>query len=212
MLLTKEKCSDVLDILERVYPDAKPELNFETPFTLLVAVILSAQCTDKRVNEVTSVLFKKYDKPEDFVNITQEELESYIKPCGFYHDKAKHIIGAACKICSDYGGKVPDKFEELVKLPGVGRKTANVVYAVAFGGDAIAVDTHVFRVSHRLNMSDAKDPEGTEKQLYRLIADGRRNRAHHLLIFHGRRCCKAQRPLCSDCPVKDYCTFGGKNE
>ena len=212
MLLTKEKCTDVLDILERVYPDAKPELNFETPFTLLVAVILSAQCTDKRVNEVTSVLFKKYDKPEDFVKMTQEELESYIKPCGFYHDKARHIIGAAHKICSDYGGNVPDKFEELLKLPGVGRKTANVVYAVAFGGDAIAVDTHVFRVSHRLNMSDAKDPEGTEKQLYELIADGRRNRAHHLLIFHGRRCCKAQRPLCSDCPVKDYCTFGGKYE
>ena len=107
---------------------------------------------------------------------------------------------------------VPDNFDELLKLPGVGRKTANVVYAVAFGGDAIAVDTHVFRVSHRLNLSDAKDAEGTEKQLYGLIEDGRRNRAHHLLIFHGRRCCKAQKPLCGVCPVKDICTFGGDNE
>lgn len=212
MLLSKDKCSEILDILEETYPDAKPELNFKTPFTLLVAVILSAQCTDKRVNEVTSVLFGKYDKPEDFVSLSQKDLETYIKPCGFYHDKAKHILAAAKMICDNYGGKVPDDFDELLKLPGVGRKTANVVYAVAFGGDAIAVDTHVFRVSHRLNLSDAKDAEGTEKQLYGLIEDGRRNRAHHLLIFHGRRCCKAQKPLCGVCPVKDICTFGGDNE
>lgn len=212
MVLSKNDCGMVLSALAETYPDAKPELEYDSPFTLLVAVILSAQCTDKRVNQVTSVLFKKYSTPNAFADLSQDELEHFIKPCGFYHEKAAHIIATAKILRDSYGGVVPDSTDKLMKLPGVGRKTANVVYSVAFGGDAIAVDTHVFRVSHRLNLSDAKDVLGTEKQLHALIADGMRGKAHHLLIFHGRRCCTARKPSCEKCSVTKYCNYGGKHE
>ena len=198
---------EILDTLSEMHPNADCELIFGTPFELLVAVILSAQCTDKRVNEVTSVLFKKYNTPKDFAEMSQETLEREIKSCGFYHDKARHIIAAAQAILRDFGGEVPTTQEELVKLPGVGRKTANVVYAVAFGGDAIPVDTHVFRVSHRLGLTEANTPEGVERDLNAGFPQNTWSHLHHLLIHHGRYVCKAQRPLCEQCALAAACPY-----
>jgi len=195
----------LIDSLNAMHPNAECELNFKTPFELLVAVILSAQCTDKRVNEVTKVLFQKYNTPEVFACLPQEELEKEIKSCGFYHDKAQHIIGAAQAIVKDFGGVVPSRQEELVKLPGVGRKTANVVYAVAFGGDAIPVDTHVFRLSHRLGLSQADTPVGVEKDLNKAFPQAMWSHLHHLLIHHGRYICKAQSPKCGECALTEMC-------
>lgn len=193
--------------LDEMHPNAECELVFGTPFQLLVAVILSAQCTDKRVNEVTAVLFRKYSTPEQFAQLSQEALEKEIKSCGFYHDKARHIIGASQAIVSDFGGEVPCTQEELVKLPGVGRKTANVVYAVAFGGDAIPVDTHVFRLSHRLGLSEANTPEGVEQDLNRIFPQNTWSHVHHLLIHHGRYICKAQSPRCEECALLNNCPY-----
>ena len=193
--------------LDKMHPNADCELIFGTPFQLLVAVILSAQCTDKRVNEVTSVLFRKYATPHDFAELEQEVLEREIKSCGYYHAKAKHIIDAAKMIVTEYGGVVPQTQDELMKLPGVGRKTANVVYAVAFGGDAIPVDTHVFRTSHRLGLSDATTPDGVERDLNEAFPQSTWSHLHHLLIFHGRYVCKAQSPKCGECLLSANCRY-----
>jgi endonuclease-3 len=167
--------------------------------------MLSAQTTDVTVNKATEVLFKVYNKPEDFAVLSQEELESYIRTCGFYKTKAKNIINTSRKIISEYNGKVPDTLEELTKLPGVGRKTANVVLSNAFGKDAIAVDTHVFRVSNRLGLADAKDVEKTEEHLMKNIPRKYWSRAHHWLIWHGRKVCIARKPKCDICSLKEYC-------
>lgn len=203
----------IFSLLEKDYPDAHCELNYSTTFELLVAVILSAQCTDKRVNRITPALFAKYSAPEDFASVPQEELEKLIYSCGFYHNKAKNIIAAAKAIVKDYGGKVPDTFDGLLSLPGVGRKTANVVFSVGYGGDGIAVDTHVFRTARRLNLSQGKTPFEVEKDLMKAVPEGMRNRAHHLLIFHGRYRCKSRRPDCADCLLTEYCNyFKNKNE
>lgn len=203
----------IFSLLEKDYPDAHCELNYSTTFELLVAVILSAQCTDKRVNQITPALFAKYSAPEDFASVPQEELEKLIYSCGFYHNKAKNIIAAAKAIVKDYGGKVPDTFDGLLSLPGVGRKTANVVFSVGYGGDGIAVDTHVFRTARRLNLSQGKTPFEVEKDLMKAVPEGMRNRAHHLLIFHGRYRCKSRRPDCADCRLTEYCNyFKNKNE
>lgn len=198
-----EKAKDILERLKNAYPDAHCELDFSSPFELLVATILSAQCTDKRVNEVTGELFKKYSTPEDFASLDYAELEALIFSCGFYRNKARNIIECSRKLLTDYGGQVPDDFDELLSLPGVGRKTANVVMANAFGGNNIAVDTHVFRVSRRLGFSDGKTPFEVEKDLMRLLDESIYSFAHHLLIFHGRYCCKSQAPKCSICPLGD---------
>ncbi len=202
-LMDAEKAKIILSTLENAYPDARCELNFGSPFELLVATILSAQCTDKRVNEVTSVLFKKTNTPEKFASLGYEELESEIFSCGFYRNKARNIIECSRKLLTDHGGKVPDDFDALLSLPGVGRKTANVVMANAFGGDNIAVDTHVFRVSRRLGFSDGKTPYDVEKDLMSLLDESVYSKAHHLLIFHGRYCCKSQSPKCGMCPLGD---------
>lgn len=203
----------IFSLLEKDYPDAHCELNYSTTFELLVAVILSAQCTDKRVNRITPALFAKYSAPEDFASVPQEELEKLIYSCGFYHNKAKNIIAASKAIVKDYGGKVPDTFDGLLSLPGVGRKTANVVFSVGYGGDGIAVDTHVFRTARRLNLSQGKTPFEVEKDLMKAVPEGMRNRAHHLLIFHGRYRCKSRRPDCADCLLTEYCNyFKNKNE
>ena len=178
-------CEEILDILEEQYPDAAPALKFRSPYELLVAVILSAQCTDERVNKVTAELFKEYSTPETMLLLSQEQLEKYIFSCGFYHNKAAHILSASRDIMEKFGGEVPSDLESLRTLAGVGRKTANVVYAVAFGGDAIAVDTHVFRVSNRLGIARGKTPEQVEAGLCAVIPQERWSRAHHLLIFHG---------------------------
>ncbi len=201
------KTKTILQELERLYPDARPALEFSSPYELLVAVILSAQCTDERVNKVTKVLFEKHNTPESMLALTQEELEKYIFSCGFYRNKAAHILSASRDIAEKFGGEVPSTLEELTTLAGVGRKTANVVYAVAFGGDAIAVDTHVFRVANRLGLADGKTPEAVERDLMEAIPKKLWSKAHHWLIWHGRRVCKSQRPDCENCTLAPVCKW-----
>ena len=196
---------EILNELERLYPDAKPALIYKTPYELLVAVILSAQCTDERVNKVTEVLFKEHNTPQNMLELSQSELEKYIFSCGFYRNKAAHILSASADIIEKFGGEVPSTLEELRTLAGVGRKTANVVYAVAFGGDAIAVDTHVFRVSNRLGIANGKTPEKVEEDLMKAIPQNMWSKAHHYLIWHGRKVCHSQKPDCINCTLKDYC-------
>ena len=197
----------ILDELSTLYPDAQPALHFKSPYELLVAVILSAQCTDERVNKVTAVLFKNYDTTEKMLTLSQSELEKYIFSCGFYHNKSAHILSASRDIIEKFGGEVPDSLEKLRTLAGVGRKTANVVYAVAFGGNAIAVDTHVFRVSNRLGIAEGKTPEKVEDGLREAIPEELWSKAHHYLIYHGRRVCHSQKPDCINCTLKDYCKY-----
>ena len=197
----------ILDKLEELYPDAKCELCYTTPFELLIATILSAQCTDVRVNIVTGEMFKKYNTPEDFNKLSIEEIANEIKTCGLYKSKAEKIKATSEKLCKDYNGQVPDTLEELVKLPGVGRKTAGVVLSNAFNKPAIAVDTHVFRVSNRIGIVNTKTPEKTEFDLMETIPKERWSHSHHLLIFHGRRMCKARKPECGICPIKSDCDY-----
>lgn len=202
-----EKSQKILNELASLYPDAQPALKFNSPYELLVAVILSAQCTDERVNKVTEVLFKEHNTPEKMLTLTQEKLEKYIFSCGFYHNKAAHILSASRDILDKFGGTVPDTLEKLKTLAGVGQKTANVVYAVAFGGDAIAVDTHVFRVSNRLGLAEGKTPAKVEEGLCAALPKSEWSKAHHYLIYHGRRVCHSQRPDCINCTLKDLCNF-----
>lgn len=202
----------ILDILEETYPDAKCELNYTTPFELLIATILSAQCTDVRVNKVTEEMFKKYNTPEAFAKLSVEEISEEIKSCGLYKSKAQKIKETSSKICELYNGQVPDSLDELIKLPGVGRKTANVVLSNAFGQDALAVDTHVFRVANRIGMVNTTTPEKTEFPLMKVIPKKRWSHSHHLLIFHGRRICKARKPECEICPIQKYCKYYKENK
>ncbi len=207
--ITAEK---ILGELSALYPDARPALHYSSPYELLVAVILSAQCTDERVNKVTAELFKEHNTPAAMLELSQEQLEKYIFSCGFYRNKAAHILSASRDILEKFGGEVPSSHEELKRLAGVGQKTANVVYAVAFGGDAIAVDTHVFRVSNRLGLAAAATPEKTEEQLKQIIPKGDWSKAHHWLIYHGRRVCHSQRPDCINCTLKEMCGFYNKTK
>lgn len=195
----------IFELLCKRHADAHCELDFGTPFELLVAVVLSAQCTDKRVNAVTRELFKVASTPEDFVAMPLEELERRIYSCGFYHNKAKAIKQLSLDVVQM--GGMPETRDELMKLKGVGRKTANVVYSVAYGGNAIAVDTHVFRVANRLGLVDAKTPEQTEQGLMAAFDEDKWSQLHHLLIFHGRYVCHSQNPACGDCDVREYCKF-----
>ena len=190
--------------LKRLYPDARPELNFSNPYETLVATILSAQCTDKQVNKVTPAVFARFPDAVSMAAASVEELYPMVKSCGF-KNKANNIIEACKLIVLRHGGEVPSTMEELTALPGVGRKTANVVMANAFGTPAIAVDTHVFRVSNRLGLVDADDVLKTELQLQKAIPKSDWSAAHHWLIYHGRRVCKAQHPLCETCTLRDMC-------
>lgn len=201
----------ILGELARLYPDARPALKYNTPYELLVAVILSAQCTDERVNKVTAELFKEHNTPETMLELTAAELEKFIYSCGFYRSKAAHILSASRDICGKFGGEVPRDFDALKTLAGVGQKTANVVWAVAFGGDAIAVDTHVFRVSNRLGLAHAPTPEKTEEQLKQAIPRSDWSKAHHWLIYHGRRVCHSRKPDCGNCTLKEMCNYYGSN-
>lgn len=207
VMLKKSEIKEVLDILLELYPDAKAELDHTNSFELLIATILSAQCTDVRVNIITKTLFEKYKTPEDYLKLTQEELGEEIRSCGFYKNKSKSILGACQLILDKYNGEVPDTMEELMELPGVGRKTANVVMSVAFDKPAIAVDTHVFRVSNRLGLADSDDVFKTEEDLIKNIDKNMWSKAHHLLIFHGRRMCKARNPICEECPLTGICKY-----
>lgn len=203
---------EILEKLEEVYKGEVSGLQYRSPFELLIAVILSAQCTDVRVNKITKDLFQKYRGPDGFAMASLEELENDIKSCGFYHVKAKSIQGTSRALIKDYGGKVPDTREALQSLQGVGRKTANVVLANAFGKNAIAVDTHVFRVSRRLKLSDANTPEGVEQDLMKLIPEEKWGQAHHWLIWHGRKVCRARDPLCTGCFLNSICPYENKKE
>ncbi|GFN22413.1 MAG: endonuclease III [Thermoanaerobacteraceae bacterium] len=197
----------VLQALERAYPHAGPQLKFENPFQLLVAAILSAQTTDKQVNKVTARLFAKYPTPRDLAQVSPDELEEDIKSLGLFRSKSRNLVAAAKMLLAQYGGEVPQSREELMALPGVGRKVANVVLSQAFGRDVIAVDTHVFRVTNRIGLVRARTPEEAEEQLTAILPPGSRGRAHHLFIFHGRYCCLARSPRCGECPVRGYCRY-----
>lgn len=197
----------IFNELYKKYGVAKCELNFSSNFELLVAVILSAQCTDKRVNEVTKSLFKKYNTPQDFAKLKQTDLEKEIYSCGFYHNKAKAIISACKQILEKFNGQVPENFDDLTSLDGVGRKTANVVSAVGFNKDAIAVDTHVFRVSNRLGLSSSTNALKCEKDLQNKYPKNQWSQLHTMLVMFGRYECKSQRPLCETCPFKNNCLY-----
>lgn len=205
--MNKKIIKKVIETLGRTYPEAKCELDFKSPYELLVATILSAQCTDKRVNKVTSELFKEYNTPEKIIELSQEELGEKIKSCGFYNNKSKNILGATQKILEKFKGKVPKTMEELMSLPGVGRKTANVVLSNAFGVPAIAVDTHVFRVSNRTGIAKGKNPDEVEMELMKNIDKDMWSITHHYLIWHGRYTCKSRKPQCEECPIAPYCEY-----
>ncbi len=203
--ISKALAREELQILERTYPHAETALQFSNPFELLVAVILSAQCTDARVNMTTPLLFRKYPTPEKLSKAGQEDVELIIKSCGFFRMKARNIINCARELVEKYGGAVPREREQLEALAGVGRKTASVVMAVAFEEAAIAVDTHVFRVSHRLGLTLGKTPREVENDLESIVPREQWRHAHHWLILHGRAICKAPVPLCAQCPVNALC-------
>jgi endonuclease-3 len=202
----KKRAAKVLRRLARAYPDAKCALDHRSPLELLVATILSAQCTDVRVNEVTPALFRKYKTAADYARAPAGELEKAIRPTGFFNSKARSLRRAGAAIAAEHGGKVPDTMEALVKLPGVGRKTANVILGNAFGKDeGFVVDTHVARLSKRLGFTRQTDPVKIEQDLMAIVPEGRRTMAAHELIFHGRRICAARKPRCEICPVNPLC-------
>lgn len=201
----RERAKKIWLILEKRYPDAKTALTFTNPLELLISTILSAQCTDVRVNMVTKDLFKKYKSAADWSKADIKQIESDIKSTGFYHNKAISIKDACTKIIEQFGGKVPDTMEELLTLPGVGRKTANVVLGSAFGKPAIACDTHVIRLSRRLWLSENTDPVKLEFDLAEIVPEKNWTLFGNLLILHGRNVCEARKPRCPDCPIAEYC-------
>jgi endonuclease-3 len=206
----KSRARLILKRLERAYPDAKIALDFTTPLELLVATILSAQCTDERVNVVTPALFRIYRSAADYARVKPETLEKAIHSTGFFRAKARAIVGMAQALTNEHGGEVPHDREALVALPGVGLKTANVVLGNAFGEPAIAVDTHVFRVSQRLGLARSEDPVEIHDQLARVLPRQSWTRASHLFQAHGRRTCAARKPACPVCPVRGLCPWPGK--
>jgi len=205
--MDKYTAYNIINILDKFIPNPETELEYNSDFELLIAVMLSAQCTDKRVNMVTKDLFKLYNTPEYFANLDVKTLERLIHSCGFYHNKAVNIINCSRMIVDKYNGKVPRTFEELVTLPGVGRKTANVMLIVAFGTPAIPVDTHIFRVSNRIGLTDTNNVDDCENQLTTLFKDDPQlwGKIHHLILLYGRYNCKAINPDCTNCVIKKYC-------
>ncbi len=195
------QANQVLDALAVLYPEAAAELHFSNPYETLIAVILSAQCTDKRVNMVTERLFPLFPDAFAMAKLEPEELEPYIRECGLYHNKAKNIVAVCRALVEQYDGVVPSDRKQLMALPGVGQKTAGVVLMAAFGDAQIPVDTHVFRVSRRIGLADADTAEKVELQLREILPRERWSHAHHLIIFHGRRCCAARKPACERCPL-----------
>lgn len=206
-MLTKHKIAAVLKILEAEYGHTTTALKYKSDFQLLVATMLSAQSTDNQVNKITENLFRECPDAQAFAALSLEDLEEKIKQVGLYRSKAKNILAASKMILNHFGGKVPQTLEELTRLPGVGRKTANVVLSTAFGIPAIAVDTHVFRVANRIGLAEANNELNTELQLQKNIPREKWARAHHWLIWHGRKICKAQNPRCEICPLREYCQY-----
>jgi endonuclease III len=206
----KNRTAKIRKILKRTYPDVKTQLYYKNPFELLVATILSAQCTDKQVNTVTKVLFKKLKTPKDFAKVPIEKLEELVRPTGFFRNKAKSIKNCASMLVENYDSAVPSRLDELVKLPGVGRKTANVVLGAAFGIQGVVVDTHVGRISQRLGLTENKDPVKIEFDLMEIIPKNEWNNFSLQLIFFGRAVCKARKPTCPTCPLRYLCDYPGK--
>ena len=206
MKFTKQKAKEIVQILKNTYPDATCSLDFSTPFEAVVAVVLSAQCTDERVNKTTPALFTRCKSIQDFVDIDIKELENLVHPCGFYKNKAANIKACAKKVLEDFNGNVPSTMEELLTLPGVGRKTANVVLLEVFGiANGIAVDTHAKRISNKLGLSSNSDPSKIEQDLLKIFDKEDLKSINHLLVWHGRNFCKAQKPNCKDCTINKYC-------
>ena len=201
-----------LELLEQTYLNAIPQLTFSSPFELLVAVILSAQCTDRQVNKVTAELFPIANTPEKILELGVENLKTIIKPCGFYRSKAKHIVATSKILLEKYDSNVPRTFDGLIELPGVGRKTANVVLSIEFKIPAIAVDTHVFRVANRLKLAEGQTPLEVELGLQRVIPKDKWSAAHHWLIWHGRLLCHSRKPNCSECPLNEICPSNIKED
>lgn len=209
--MNSEKRYEIMKRLAAERPNPRSELNYQSPFELLVAVVLSAQATDKSVNMATEKLFPVANTPQAILNLGVDGLIPYIKTIGLYRNKAKNVVALSQQIIERFKGEVPRTRQELESLPGVGRKTANVVLNVAFGEPTIAVDTHIFRVSNRTKFATGKTPEEVEKKLVRYVPVGFKKDAHHWLLLHGRYCCKATRPDCPHCPIFDLCEFKGKN-
>ena len=211
-MTTKERYENVIRWFQENRPVAETELHYKDPFQLLVAVILSAQCTDKRVNIITPALFEAFPTPQDLANATPEEVFPYIKSVSYPNNKSKHLVGMARMLLEKFGGEVPSEVNELQKLPGVGRKTANVIASVVFHKEAIAVDTHVFRVSNRIGLTNnSKTPLETEKTLVKNIPGHLLSIAHHWLILHGRYVCMARKPNCMECGIRQYCKYYNRN-
>jgi endonuclease III len=208
----RARARQIVRALKKAYPDAKCALNFTSPLELLVATILSAQCTDERVNMVTPALFKKYRNARDYAAADTAALEEDVRSTGFYRAKSRSIVGMAKALIDRHGGEVPKDREALTELPGVGLKTANVLLGNAFGEQAVAVDTHVFRVSQRLGLARSDDPDKIHDQLVEVLPKAELTLTTHLLQSHGRRCCAAKKPLCPACPVKSLCPWPGKTK
>lgn len=206
-IFMEQRSKFVYDCLKEKFPNAACELEFNSNFQLLISVILSAQCTDKRVNEVTKVLFEKYPTAFDLANAKLEDVIKIVKPCGFFNNKAKNIIATSKTLVEKFNGEVPKDFSALLSLPGVGQKTANVLTSVGFGGDAFAVDTHVFRVAKRLGLANEKTPEKVEEQLKKVFCKNMWSETHHLMVLFGRYYCKARNPQCNDCKLKENCLY-----
>ncbi|MCK9575086.1 MAG: endonuclease III [Clostridia bacterium] len=208
--MDKNKIKEIFNLLKRMYPNAKSELNYSTNFELLVAVILSAQCTDKRVNIITSELFKEYNTPKAIGTLPPEKLENLIKSCGLYKSKTVHLIKCSKQILEKFNGEVPNNLNDLISLSGVGRKTANVILAVAFKKPAIAVDTHVFRVANRIGLTNSKSVDKCEQQLNKVLDKQDWINAHFILVLFGRYHCTARNPNCSKCKINKFCKYYNK--
>lgn len=206
-MIKKERVKKIIEVLMETYPLAQCELEHDSPFQLLLSTVLSAQTTDVQVNKTMVPLYKEYPEVTDWLSLNREEIEEKIKTIGLYRTKAKNVYNLVRALIDDYKGEVPNTMEELIKLPGVGRKTANVVLSNAFNVPAIAVDTHVFRLANRIGITNKKTVENTEKALMKAIAKDKWIIAHHLLIFHGRRLCTARSPKCHECPINSYCKY-----
>ena len=206
--MNKKDAVKMIKILKQTYPDATCSLDFETPFQAVVAVILSAQCTDERVNKTTPALFERCKTVEDFANIDTKELEDFIHPCGFFKNKAKNIKLCANQVIEKFDGQVPNNMQDLMSLAGVGRKTANIVLLEVFGiAEGIAVDTHAKRVSNRIGLSNEKEPEKIEQDLLKIFPKEYLKDINHLFVWHGRKTCDSRKPLCDTCTVKQFCKY-----
>ena len=210
MKLQGESINKIFSLLQKQFPNPKTSLKYRNKFTLLIAVLLSAQCTDKNVNNVTKNIFKQYYKPNDYVKLGIKKITKLIKSIGLYNNKAKNIFNLSKQILQKYNGRIPNTFEDLYELPGVGRKTANVVLNEAFQRPTIAVDTHIFRVANRIQLAPGKNPDEVERKLLKIIPKKYIRKAHHQLLLHGRYTCKARKPVCFECIINKFCKFKNK--